>query len=300
MHSDLSDFTQSNPYADGPTDADNTENFQLYCLNINSGASSFAFLRDVPLQDFCPLAIRCSFGGEPEQTGNFHFKTVADYLVDHGFQVLVSEWYPSENFAGKNSWRALKAYPCELEEAHAWGSVIGFRAELEREAIVQGVLESCSGLSTRPPVVARHPIAGHCDPPLSDRIYLLADGNDCYKEIFDGLFLPGTEIKAEVSFCCSGEHDLSFSLGKHGTGPAESSSVRSKTYSGQNVVRIDHIAKSFQHRLALSVENRSSGAVILEGVRVSLEGCQGEHRWAVDTFHRQARAINSAEQDAAM
>lgn len=54
----------------------------------------------------------------------YSWKDLADELVDRGYEVLVSEWYPVEQYGVAHRWRRMKRYPTELVAADGWGNLI--------------------------------------------------------------------------------------------------------------------------------------------------------------------------------
>jgi hypothetical protein len=67
--------------------------------------------------------ILCEFEDRKTQPLGYSTHEMAQYLVDHGYSVYVSEWHPVVRYGGKHQWRMLKPYPCELEDPDAWGKL---------------------------------------------------------------------------------------------------------------------------------------------------------------------------------
>jgi hypothetical protein len=49
---------------------------------------------------------------------------MADFLSDHGYRVIVSEWYPISGYGREHRWRRYATYPCDLTDASGWGNLI--------------------------------------------------------------------------------------------------------------------------------------------------------------------------------
>jgi FkbM family methyltransferase len=55
----------------------------------------------------------------------YSWQELAEELVGHGYQVLVSEWFPVERYGGAgHAWRRFARYPTELLDSRAWGNLI--------------------------------------------------------------------------------------------------------------------------------------------------------------------------------
>ena len=54
----------------------------------------------------------------------FSWRDLAQDLLDRGYGVIVSEWYPIESYGGTHRWRSFKPYPTELADASAWGNLL--------------------------------------------------------------------------------------------------------------------------------------------------------------------------------
>jgi len=54
----------------------------------------------------------------------YSWTDLAGELVSRGYQVLVSEWFPVEHYAGDHKWRRFAPYPTKLEHPDAWGNLI--------------------------------------------------------------------------------------------------------------------------------------------------------------------------------
>ena len=55
---------------------------------------------------------------------NHCWSDMADYLIERGYEVLVSEWHPIKRYGGRHTWRLMQRYPCTLAEPNAWGNLI--------------------------------------------------------------------------------------------------------------------------------------------------------------------------------
>lgn len=61
----------------------------------------------------------------------YSWKDLASDLTDRGYAVLVSEWFPIQNYGATHRWRRFETYPTELDDAAGWGNLIA-TTELDR------------------------------------------------------------------------------------------------------------------------------------------------------------------------
>ena len=70
-----------------------------------------------------PRVILCEFEDKKTQPLGYTFDDLANYLVDHGYQLLISEWYPIKVYGGVHRWRRFIPYPCQLADPAGWGNI---------------------------------------------------------------------------------------------------------------------------------------------------------------------------------
>lgn len=57
----------------------------------------------------------------------YSWKDLADGLIDRGYHVVVSEWFPIHRYGAAHRWRQFSTYPSELADPNAWGNLIAAR-----------------------------------------------------------------------------------------------------------------------------------------------------------------------------
>ncbi|HYH60696.1 MAG TPA: hypothetical protein VD766_02415, partial [Solirubrobacterales bacterium] len=62
-------------------------------------------------------------------------RDVADYLVERGYSVYLSEWHPIVRYGIRHQWRALLRYPARLASVEAWGNMLAFRDDPGTQAL---------------------------------------------------------------------------------------------------------------------------------------------------------------------
>lgn len=100
---------------------------QIEFLKIDTEGYDLMVLKGVPWDKLRPYVIECEFEDSKTIPLGYNFHDLAQYLVDRGYTVLVSEWHPVIRYGVKHDWHRLVAYPCKLSNPDAWGNLIAFR-----------------------------------------------------------------------------------------------------------------------------------------------------------------------------
>lgn len=91
-----------------------------------------------PWESHRPDTVVLEFEDAKSRRLGYGWKNLADFLVQRGYEVLVSEWFPIEKYGIVHEWRRFARYPTELEDSRAWGNLIATSAgrigRLERNA----------------------------------------------------------------------------------------------------------------------------------------------------------------------
>lgn len=93
-------------------------------------------LRTFPWDRLHPRAVVCEFEDRKTVPLGYTYHDLGSYLVEQGYSVFVSEWFPVVEYGRRHRWRSLRRYPSELEDEAAWGNFIAVDADLN-EAILR-------------------------------------------------------------------------------------------------------------------------------------------------------------------
>lgn len=93
-------------------------------LKIDSEGYDLFVLQGVPWRMVRPAAIVCEFEDRKTIPLGYDFDDLARFLVDQGYEVLVSEWYPVVEYGANHEWRQLRRYPHRLADDAAWGNLV--------------------------------------------------------------------------------------------------------------------------------------------------------------------------------
>lgn len=114
-------------------------------LKIDTEGFDLPVLKGFPWQVCSPRLILCEF--EDAKTGplGYSFNDLAEYLVERGYRLIVSEWYPIEQYGTSHRWRRFAQYPCELQDPKAWGNILAARDP----ELFTAVLHGCEASTTQ-------------------------------------------------------------------------------------------------------------------------------------------------------
>ena len=98
-------------------------------LKIDVEGFDWDVLKGVPWERISPDVIECEFEDLKTASLGHTYRDVADYLVERGYSVYLSEWHPIVRYGIRHQWRALLRYPARLASAEAWGNMLAFRED---------------------------------------------------------------------------------------------------------------------------------------------------------------------------
>lgn len=119
----LSEFTTDN----------NIEHVDL--LKIDVEGHDFFVLKGVDWAKCIPEVIICEFEDKKTLPLGYGLKDMADYLVDKGYKIIISEWKPVSEYGQFHEWLRHSSYPCEPLSPDAWGNIIAIRSKVYLERI---------------------------------------------------------------------------------------------------------------------------------------------------------------------
>lgn len=84
-----------------------------------------------------PSAVLCEFEDSKTTKVGYTTEDLGTFLVDRGYQILVSEWHPIERYGVVHSWHRILPWSARHGlAAESWGNLIAFRSDdLARSAV---------------------------------------------------------------------------------------------------------------------------------------------------------------------
>ena len=104
-------------------------------LKIDTEGFDKFVLEGVPWDRIRPTVIVCEFEDHKTKPLGYSFVDIAQYLVDKGYTVTVSEWMPIVRYGVRHDWNRFQVFPCKLGSPAAWGNLIAVRDDVMRNAI---------------------------------------------------------------------------------------------------------------------------------------------------------------------
>lgn len=108
-------------------------------LKIDTEGHDIFVLQGFPWDDLKPAVIECEFEDSKTLLHGYTFHDLAQYLVDKGYVVYVSEWHPIIRYGIRHNWCQFTRYPCELAKPNAWGNILAFRDPIEEAEVIKAV-----------------------------------------------------------------------------------------------------------------------------------------------------------------
>lgn len=94
-------------------------------LKIDVEGHEMSVLSGLDFQSIRPRVIIAEFEDTKTLPNGYSTGDLAQYLVDRGYSVFASEWYPIERYGVRHQWRRLLRWPAEIP-ADAWGNLVAF------------------------------------------------------------------------------------------------------------------------------------------------------------------------------
>jgi FkbM family methyltransferase len=118
-------------------------------LKIDTEGFDLMVLKGLDLNQYGVETILCEFEDSKTQPLGYSTRDLAEYLRSFGYTIYVSEWHPVVRYGGPHQWRALKRYPCELEDPDAWGNLFAFKSDPGIWAITKALKRSARHFEER-------------------------------------------------------------------------------------------------------------------------------------------------------
>ncbi len=105
-------------------------------LKIDTEGHDLFVLKSFPWDSDAPDAIECEFEDNKTVDLGYTSDDLAEFLVDKGYQVLVSEWHPIIRYGISHDFLTLRRYEPESISSAAWGNFLAVRSDEAADALV--------------------------------------------------------------------------------------------------------------------------------------------------------------------
>lgn len=96
-------------------------------LKVDTEGHDLFVLRGFPWEATRPRIVLCEFENRKTETLGYQTKDLLDFLVDHGYVVFISEWFPVVEYGGVHRWQSFGKHPGHKPSDQSWGNIIGVR-----------------------------------------------------------------------------------------------------------------------------------------------------------------------------
>ena len=104
---------------------------QVNFLKIDTEGFDYFVLRGFPWNKIKPSIIICEFEDKKTKPLGYDYQDLGNYLIEQGYQVIISEWYPIVRYGIQHKWRCFKRFPSELEDSNGWGNMIAYQENFQ-------------------------------------------------------------------------------------------------------------------------------------------------------------------------
>lgn len=96
-------------------------------LKIDTEGFDLFVLKSLPWMKIRPNIILCEFENNKTELLGYNSYDMAEYLVQKGYRIIISEWYPIKEYGKKHQWRKFIEYPGKLTDNNSFGNFIATR-----------------------------------------------------------------------------------------------------------------------------------------------------------------------------
>jgi FkbM family methyltransferase len=108
---------------------------EVTVLKTDTEGYDLPVLRTFPWDRLRPKAVVCEFEDRKTLPLGYDYKDLADFLLERGYAVLLSEWHPVVEYGQRHRWRSVRRYPTTLADPRAWGNLLGVEPVLAGMAL---------------------------------------------------------------------------------------------------------------------------------------------------------------------
>lgn len=113
-------------------------------LRIKTAGEDFTLLKTFPWSSINVSVVECQFNCHKGESGHHELEEMSQYLIEQGYQVVVSEWHPQRQYRFQADWYRLWTYPGSPSNSNAWGQLLAFK----QPPTWQHLLESAKSILT--------------------------------------------------------------------------------------------------------------------------------------------------------
>lgn len=98
-------------------------------LKVDAEGYDLMVLKGFPFERIRPQVVMCEFSNSVTERLGYTYDDMAHFVIDLGYQVVLSEWVQAHRVAGRyqHRWLGYFHYPPPSERAMYWGNLIALR-----------------------------------------------------------------------------------------------------------------------------------------------------------------------------
>jgi FkbM family methyltransferase len=103
---------------------------EVTLLKTDTEGWDLRVLQTFPWDRLQPSAVMCEFEDRKTAPLGYDYADLAGFVVEHGYAVFTSEWYPVVEYGRRHKWRSIRRYPVDLADPHGWGNLLAVQPDL--------------------------------------------------------------------------------------------------------------------------------------------------------------------------
>lgn len=104
-------------------------------LKIDTEGHDLTVLLTFPWERMKPDVVVCEFEDRKTEPLGHTYREIGEFLIDKGYSVLMSEWFPVVEYGQEHTWRRVVRYPSDLLDSDGWGNFIAVRPDRAAHAL---------------------------------------------------------------------------------------------------------------------------------------------------------------------
>ena len=96
-------------------------------LRLETAGQDLTLLKALPWSSIQVNVVECQFNPDKINSQGHELDAISQYLMEKGYQVVVSEWYPQRQYRFQSDWYRLWIYPGSPSDPNAWGQLLAFK-----------------------------------------------------------------------------------------------------------------------------------------------------------------------------
>ena len=102
---------------------------EVTVIKTDAEGYDLPILQTFPWGRLHPRAVVCEFEDRRSAALGYDHRDMAQFLLEAGYAVLVSEWYPVVEYGRAHRWRTMRRYPAHLQDPNGWGNLIAIEPD---------------------------------------------------------------------------------------------------------------------------------------------------------------------------